>query len=239
MLKRASRLDELGAAHRRLSRAKEETLRFIQFHQGRCAICGTPRGDLVVDHDHWSGLVRGFLCSGCNGLEGAGRADSMPLFARYRRRHPAAILNYYEAYVTNGVLQIALSLERREAARQRDSARTATLLVERVDWLCTQKVKRPPRRARELWDDDYLDQDRPALYIERTRRSWEAFTAGRPLSEFIDDPDLPDTLIRMRHLMAVLENAVDRQTAAGLSGLGEMAREVKRLCSALLRYVVR
>jgi hypothetical protein len=40
---------------------------------GRCAICGCHNRDdrLVLDHDHASGLVRGWLCQGCN-IAGAG-----------------------------------------------------------------------------------------------------------------------------------------------------------------------
>lgn len=34
--------------------------------ENRCAICRTPDGNWVVDHDHKSGDVRGILCRQCN-----------------------------------------------------------------------------------------------------------------------------------------------------------------------------
>jgi hypothetical protein len=71
--------------------------RFTQFHQGRCSLCGRP-SPLVVDHDHWSGLVRGLLCYGCNSLEGRNSTTNVIAFAGYRRRHPAIVLGYYEPY---------------------------------------------------------------------------------------------------------------------------------------------
>jgi hypothetical protein len=71
--------------------------RFVQYHQGRCALCGRAQ-ELVVDHDHWSGLIRGLLCWGCNGTEGREWTTGVTAFAGYRRRHPAAILGYREPY---------------------------------------------------------------------------------------------------------------------------------------------
>ena len=45
---------------------------------GKCAICGRPinlsvgghKSDMIVDHDHSTGRIRGVLCRGCNGAEG-------------------------------------------------------------------------------------------------------------------------------------------------------------------------
>jgi hypothetical protein len=43
----------------------------LEQQAGRCAICGSGRGDsvrepLVIDHDHATGAVRGLLCAACN-----------------------------------------------------------------------------------------------------------------------------------------------------------------------------
>ncbi|MEU1787141.1 endonuclease domain-containing protein [Streptomyces sparsogenes] len=57
---------------------------------GRCAICGHRR-HLVEDHDHVTGMVRGYLCRGCNTQEGV-YGDPDTLFGKYRRRHPTQML---------------------------------------------------------------------------------------------------------------------------------------------------
>ncbi len=72
------------------------TGRWALFHQGRCAVCAVRGQHLVDDHCHASGQVRGLLCRSCNVREG--RSGSDPLFVRYRRLHPAAILDVYEPY---------------------------------------------------------------------------------------------------------------------------------------------
>jgi hypothetical protein len=86
------------------------SLRWAEFHAGarasdtgglgppaRCAVCGISgaRDHLVQDHCHATGQVRGRLCRSCNVQEGRG---SNPAVRRYRRVHPAAILDYYEPY---------------------------------------------------------------------------------------------------------------------------------------------
>ncbi len=52
---------------------------------GGCAICGKSRGQrrLNVDHDHTTGIVRGLLCSGCNGAR-IGRLGDSPERAEAR-----------------------------------------------------------------------------------------------------------------------------------------------------------
>lgn len=52
--------------------AQTEALHHFQRGRG-CAICSVP-GDLVEDHDHETGLVRGNLCQSCNVREGKGDA---------------------------------------------------------------------------------------------------------------------------------------------------------------------
>jgi len=71
-----------------------------QWQAGRCAICGRT-DQLVVDHDHKTGLVRGHLCRQCNTLEGVdGRTGTV--FQRYRELPPARILGirirYWDPY---------------------------------------------------------------------------------------------------------------------------------------------
>lgn len=59
-----------------ITREQYEALLEQQGHA--CAICKTPDeglwwGFFVVDHDHDTGVVRGLLCSPCNGLLGGAR----------------------------------------------------------------------------------------------------------------------------------------------------------------------
>lgn len=42
---------------------------------GKCAICGTSEGKLVVDHNHKTGIVRELLCHLCNAMIGCARED--------------------------------------------------------------------------------------------------------------------------------------------------------------------
>lgn len=81
--------------------------RFVEFHAGRCAVCGDVVALLVVDHKHGPRTVRGCLCYGCNMLEGSGGRD-LPIFVGYRREHPALMLGYYEPFRGNGASQRVL-----------------------------------------------------------------------------------------------------------------------------------
>ncbi|MFH8804036.1 endonuclease domain-containing protein [Streptomyces sp. NPDC017936] len=68
-----------------------------RWQDGRCAICGKVR-DLVCDHDHETGLVRGWLCHSCNTAEGT-HWEPDTIFARYRERPPATILGVTARYL--------------------------------------------------------------------------------------------------------------------------------------------
>jgi hypothetical protein len=68
-----------------------------RWQDGRCAICGKIR-DLVCDHDHATGLVRGWLCRSCNTTEGTSQEPDT-IFSRYRERPPAAILGLTIRYL--------------------------------------------------------------------------------------------------------------------------------------------
>ena len=46
---------------------REEFDALILNQEGRCAICDRdPRDNLMVDHNHLTGVVRGLLCATCN-----------------------------------------------------------------------------------------------------------------------------------------------------------------------------
>ena len=57
---------------------------------GRCLICGlVPTTDLVIDHDHATGKVRGLLCSMCNRM--LGHAGDNPRVFRSAIRYLEAV----------------------------------------------------------------------------------------------------------------------------------------------------
>ncbi|MEU3613549.1 endonuclease domain-containing protein [Streptomyces sp. NPDC006872] len=66
------------------------------WQNGRCAICGHPH-DSIEDHDHTTGMVRGYLCRGCNIQEGIYR-DPDCLFGKYREQHPTKMLGFRVRY---------------------------------------------------------------------------------------------------------------------------------------------
>jgi hypothetical protein len=66
------------------------------FHDGRCAFCGARDISTVTDHDPATGLIRGYLCSGCNVHEG--KSDT-PMLRKYRARPPPVILGIEKIYV--------------------------------------------------------------------------------------------------------------------------------------------
>ncbi|AEM89016.1 endonuclease domain-containing protein [Streptomyces violaceusniger] len=71
------------------------TLSMLAWQQDRCAVC-SRRTQLLIDHDHHTGLVRGGLCSGCRTKEGLWPNDRV--FQLYRDLPPAKILGIQEVH---------------------------------------------------------------------------------------------------------------------------------------------
>lgn len=69
------------------------------WQRGRCAMC-ERKLILVLDHDHASGLTRGYLCHRCNNLEATSTA---PEFARWRDGcNPARLHGWEEPFTGRG-----------------------------------------------------------------------------------------------------------------------------------------
>jgi len=71
----------------------------IDWHEGRCAMCGIPDDDLMRDHDHRTGWERGLLCRSCNIMEGTHPDRAGSVFSKYRERPPAVILGIRIRYL--------------------------------------------------------------------------------------------------------------------------------------------
>nr|WP_052478164.1 endonuclease domain-containing protein [Kibdelosporangium sp. MJ126-NF4]CEL16569.1 hypothetical protein [Kibdelosporangium sp. MJ126-NF4]CTQ89081.1 hypothetical protein [Kibdelosporangium sp. MJ126-NF4] len=70
--------------------------RLLRWHKGACALCWNVM-PLMEDHDHDTGLVRGYLCGSCNTREGFA-GDIMP-FAVYRAFPPTRMLGLEIRYI--------------------------------------------------------------------------------------------------------------------------------------------
>jgi hypothetical protein len=93
----------------------QEALAYFHFeswHDQRCAICGARPTPLVLDHDHRTGLIRGYLCRSCNFSEGMRRGEPAGPYAKYRERSPATMMGISMTY-TNGWGQTVIDPPRR------------------------------------------------------------------------------------------------------------------------------
>ncbi|MET9319204.1 endonuclease domain-containing protein [Streptomyces sp. NPDC003038] len=70
----------------------------LEWQKGRCALCDRVDRDLVCDHNHATGLVRGWLCRSCNTREGVNQEPGT-IFSLYRERHPASLLGVQVRYL--------------------------------------------------------------------------------------------------------------------------------------------
>lgn len=66
------------------------------WHDGRCGVCGMVK-PIVLDHDHRTGLARGYLCTRCNNME-AKSTKPRDEYACWRARPATEILGLRFAY---------------------------------------------------------------------------------------------------------------------------------------------
>jgi len=75
----------------------DEVMHWSAWLGDRCALCGIAgtRSHLVIDHCHWTGLERGYLCRACNIQEGRNEDRELRL---YRFWSPAALCGSARVY---------------------------------------------------------------------------------------------------------------------------------------------
>lgn len=78
---------------RLLIRTARDLLRWQTY---RCAICARYADPIQLDHDHGTGLIRGWLCERCNSAEGRRGAEGALVL--YRTVNPAALLGFRVPY---------------------------------------------------------------------------------------------------------------------------------------------
>lgn len=102
-----------GDHSRLVARGKEAPYWIMrEFQKSRCAICGRREGgrnpdrvdQLVVDHDHATGLIRGLLCKGCNNAEGRHNVKKAR-YRMYRDKNPASMLELESPYESSWLAQ--------------------------------------------------------------------------------------------------------------------------------------
>lgn len=64
----------------------------------RCGICAYKDPRIVMDHDHRTGLIRGWLCRSCNLTEGHAHLDEDSVYTRWRSRSAATMLGIRRRY---------------------------------------------------------------------------------------------------------------------------------------------
>lgn len=110
----------------------ESGMHLWAWHNGRCAMCGHT-SQLVEDHCHVTGMVRGLLCSGCNFSESGSHHAAW--LAWRAGRNPATLLDVSEEYMPPFGAEATDSIDRRAAAYVR--------LVERCAVEMGQTLVRP------------------------------------------------------------------------------------------------
>jgi hypothetical protein len=152
-----------------------------KWQEGRCAVCGVVPKRLVEDHDHGSGDTRGYLCEGCNVMEG--QAKQRLVFALYRRQHPTSMLGVLHRYggATHPVVQAT------EKA-WREALRVARVLQDPAE----DSLERAELGLRPRPLPEWTPLARAIARTGMTGREWGATLQWREDMRYTDEAHLPD-----------------------------------------------
>lgn len=99
---------------------------------GRCGICGVGRDFYgrrhALDHDHDTGLVRGYLCTACNLREGLEPGGAFNLWRT--GSNPCAMFGWLYLYMGSGYTPKPITVEQADAIKRRAAEREAAIRAE-------------------------------------------------------------------------------------------------------------
>lgn len=72
-------------------------VKLMHHQKGLCAFCSERLVSPVIDHDHFTDMVRALLCTRCNSAEGRASQDD-PAWSAYRMSNPAMEIGLKVSY---------------------------------------------------------------------------------------------------------------------------------------------